>query len=281
VAQFVRTGWRPWARVVVRRRADDFAAATTALDNTTRDKVTAERSLGTAQSEVDSAERELFRSRRDKQDRDTELRELLDSRPYQDAVAAAERVEGLRRTVSGLVQQRQTAQRRLDREQAAVDDARGQAGQARQAADRAEQDARTAAEALRAAAEPAGLADSCDRHLPGRDVDGLAADYAGRAERFAQLRILHAEHDRAAQQAERSALAVQGAERALATAREEEGQARTAVERQVDALREQIRDWAAAARVARCPDRLTEQWCDQVSELTAIEAETGTVQPGA
>src|SRR5262249_19427767 len=45
VAQFVRTGWRPWARVVVRRRADEFAAATTTLDNTTRDKNKAEGSL--------------------------------------------------------------------------------------------------------------------------------------------------------------------------------------------------------------------------------------------
>lgn len=73
VAQFVRTGWRPWARVVMRRRADELAMATTTLDNTTREKNKAEKSLETADADVAAAEADLGRSRRGKQDRDTEL----------------------------------------------------------------------------------------------------------------------------------------------------------------------------------------------------------------
>ena len=52
VAGFVRSGWRPWARVVVRVRADALAAATSRLDQTTKDRRTAERTLTDAEAEV-------------------------------------------------------------------------------------------------------------------------------------------------------------------------------------------------------------------------------------
>lgn len=62
------------------------------MDNTTRDKNKAEKSLETARGDVAAAKRELGQAQQDKQDRDIELRELLDSRSSKDAVAAAGRL---------------------------------------------------------------------------------------------------------------------------------------------------------------------------------------------
>ncbi|HWE89496.1 MAG TPA: TIGR02680 family protein [Pseudonocardiaceae bacterium] len=281
VARFVRGGWRPWARVVLRRRADEFATATTTLDNTTREKTKAQNSLKSAQSEVSTAEQQLKESKQDKQDRDTELRALLDSRPYQDAVAAAERVEALRETVTSLGKQSDAVGARVGREWAAVEGARTKAEAARRAAGEAERTVRATSESVRAASDPAGLAESVDRHLPGRDVDALSAEYALRAERFDRLRELSVVHDNARRDAELSAAAVEQAEHAVATARDEQSRAHDRVEHEVDALRAQIRDWAAAAQVARCPAELIEDWCDAVVELTVIDAESGAVRPGA
>ena len=281
VARFVRTGWKPWARVVVRRRADDLATATTTLDNTTRDKNRADRDLETARSEVRTAERLLGESTRDKQDRDTELRELLDSRPYQDAVAAAGRVDGLRRTVGDLTKRMENARDRLAKEQTAVDSAGKQADKARGTVGAAELKVREASERVLAAAEPAGLAEPVRRHLPGRDIDAVSAEYELRAERFARLRELHGAHDAAERQAERSAQAVRQSQQALSTARDDEDKARASVESHVDALCQDVREWARTARVARCPAEQAEHWCDLAGELTVIDAEAGTVRPGA
>jgi uncharacterized protein (TIGR02680 family) len=281
VAQFVSTGWRPWARVVLRRRADDLATATTTLDNTTREKNKAQKSLEAARGEVAAAEAELDRSRREQRDRGTELRELLDSRSYQDAVSAAVRVESLRREVAALVRQHREAEARLGRERSALADAVTRTERARRAAVEAESRVTAASAELATAATPAGLDDSVRRHLPVHDIDALSADHAGRMERFARLRTLRTEHDKAERQAEKSALAVERAQTALTTARDEESAARSAMERNVEALRELIRDWAGAASVAHCPAAQAENWCDLAVELIAIDPEAGTARLGA
>ncbi|MFF3375419.1 TIGR02680 family protein [Streptomyces sp. NPDC002680] len=281
VARFVSGGWRPWGRVVVRRRADEFAAATTTLDNTTRDKNRAQDVLEKAQSDVRTATGRLAESRQAKQDQTTELRELLDSQPYQDAVAAAERVEGLRRVVAGLTEQTAAARARQGREQVALNEARRQAGEAQREVGKAEEKVRGLESALRSAADSCGLEASADRHLPTRDVEALSADFGTRADRFRTLRELHTEYGEIERRAERSGHEVESAERALATASGDEREARAEAERQVGALREQIRDWAAQSGVARCPAELVEEWCDQVAELTVIDTETGTVHAGA
>lgn len=281
VAQFVRTGWRPWARVVMRRRADEFATATTTLDNTTREKNKAEKSLEVANADVAAAEGDLGRSRETKQDRDTELRELLDSPSYKDAVAATERVDSLRREMRGLEGQHTDARARLDREQKAVDAAVEQVTKARNAASESEQRVRAASADLVTVADTAGLADSVRRHLPDRDVDALVADYAGRAERFARLRELHTQHGSAERKADQSALAVERAQNSLNMARTEESTARTSVQDNLETLRQQVRDWAGDARVAQCPATLAEDWCDLAVELTAIDQEAGTARLGS
>ncbi|HEX2298535.1 MAG TPA: hypothetical protein VHH34_08470, partial [Pseudonocardiaceae bacterium] len=148
VARFVRSGWRPWARVVLRRRADAFASATTTLDNTTRDKRLADEALGRAERSVYTVGNELGTVKQQKQDRDTELRELLESPSYQDAVAAAGRVESLRREVDGLDGQLAAARGRLTAARASVERAGSQASAARNQAGTAEIRAREAVEHL-------------------------------------------------------------------------------------------------------------------------------------
>jgi hypothetical protein len=120
-----------------------------------------------------------------------------------------------------------------------------------------------------------------DRHLSARDVEAIAADFATRAERFGTLRGLHTEYGDVERRAERTGHAVENAERALETAQLDENAARADVEREVDVLRERIRAWAGTSRVAHCPAELTEEWCDQVAELTVIDTDTGTVHAGA
>lgn len=277
VARFVSSGWRPWGRVVVRRRADEFTAATTTLDNTTRDKNRAQGFLEKARADARTATDQLTESRQARQDQTTALRELLDSQPYQDAVSAAERVGGLRRAVTGLTEQTDAARGRLEREQSALDRARRQADRVLGEVGKAEEKVQGLETALRSAAGRCGLEASAERHLPTRDVEALSADYGTRAERFATLSDLHTEHDEAERRAERSAHTVETVEGALDTARRDEGEARTEVEGHVALLREQIRDWAAEAPVGLCPAELVEDWCDQVAELTVVDTETGTV----
>lgn len=96
LAQFVSSGWLPWARVVVRRRADALSSATTEPDNTTKARRLAETALDEANAEVKQVDSQLSGSRNQHTDLTTELRELLDSQAFQDAVSAAQRVESLR-----------------------------------------------------------------------------------------------------------------------------------------------------------------------------------------
>ncbi|MET1071331.1 MAG: hypothetical protein ABWY11_01660 [Umezawaea sp.] len=79
----------------MRNRADELTAATTELDRTTKDRRAAEGALGTAQVLVEGLEGGLLRAQAQRQDFGTALRELLDSRAFQDAASAAGRVEGL------------------------------------------------------------------------------------------------------------------------------------------------------------------------------------------
>ena len=281
VAQFVRTGWRPWVRVVMRRRADELATATTILDNTTRDKNRAETSLQTARGDVGTAEDEQKASRLQHHDRNTELRELLESASYRDAVSAAGRVESLTREAAGLTGQHQDATLRLERERSAVAEAEAAAGRARQATTEAERKAAAASVTLSEVSTPAGLKDSVQKHLPARDIDALWADHTARVDRFAQLRTRQAAHAKAERQVERSAAAVERAQIALTAAGDEETAARATVEQDLDVLRQLIRDWAAAASVAQCTATQAEDWCDLAVELTAVDPEAGTARLGS
>lgn len=280
VADFVRSGWRPWIRLLLRHRADEFAGATTRLDNTTRERNAAEKELVAARSEVVTVETDLGDLRSEKQDRGTELRELLDSRSFQDAAAAAGRVEGLKRDVESLTVQLRRAQGKVSRVQAATADAQGRFDQATGAVEHAEADVRAASGALTEAAGAAGLTGSVERHLPSRDADALSADLGSRTERFAHLRDLNVAYEAVDREANESGRGVERAKKVLDKAIDEERAERDAVEECVETLWRGIRDWADLATIASCSDELVEEWRDLAPGLTVIDTETGRPQPG-
>lgn len=278
VAGFVRSAWLPWARIVVRQRADTFAAARTSLDDTTREKAAAAARLESARAAVTDLTGQLRAARDDHAVSMAELRELLESRPYQDAVTAANRVESLKRDLA--------AWRR------SLTDAKGDAATKREELDRRKNAASTAAEqAARAskavaeraapldeAADPAGLVGSTERHLPGCDVVALRAHLLRRVERFARLRALHDSYDQAHRVTELSAQTVSERQEDDERSRVGERTAQQGVESAVDALRHQIREWAAATTVVDCPADLVEHWCDQVAELTTPGSTTSVAR---
>ncbi|MFD0199931.1 hypothetical protein ACFVG9_04065 [Saccharothrix carnea] len=286
LAAFVRTGWTPWARTVVRHRADALTAATTELDRTTKDRRAAETALTTARGEADKLDKDISRARTHRGDLGTELRELLDSQAFQDAVSAASRVEGLREQLDALTGQLVGVE---DRHAVAAEDmvevAESEANAA-SAAEQAEADVVRASERVQAAGRPAGLHQSAARHLPARDVPALRADLLVRRERFTRLQRLRAEFDRAESNAARSADLLADRESDLNEATEQRELARDGVETAVDTLRRQPQEWNASVVLAQADERTVESWCDLVAELTAVDpagapAEQRGISPAA
>ena len=280
VARFVSRGWRPWVRQVLRRRADGSASATTTLDNTTRARSAAEAELAVAREAVDAAQGELAQARVRERDSGTELRELLDSQAYQDAVAAAGRVESLRADVAGRQDQRGAADQRAQRASAALRAAQDAVEGALAQVAAAEAETQRTADDVARAAEAAGLMASAERHLPGRDVDALAADHQVRTERFGRLRRLHEEHATRDRAASSSGEHLEQAEATQTRARDDEAEAAGAVGTAAGDLELRLRDWAADASVAAPPPELLEEWCGLVPGLTVVDPDDGSVRSG-
>ncbi|MGH3621795.1 MAG: hypothetical protein ACRDQ5_08395, partial [Sciscionella sp.] len=281
LAQFVRTGWRPWASAVVRRRADRLSSATTALDDTTKARRAAEERLATAEAEVHRVEAELERQHRRRTDLDTELRELLNTPAFQEALGAAQRVESLKETLAGLGEQLARTRVRADESRGAFDRATGVHAKARSTVDESTNAVLGSAGAAEAEAGTAGLLESAKRHLPDRDVASLRADLDRRETRFARLRSLEREFAEARSEAERAGQLVQQLSVERERAARAERDAATAVELAVDTVRARIRDWAADAVVAAPAPEQVEDWCDLVAELTAAPDEAEQVSPYA
>ncbi|SDF97468.1 TIGR02680 family protein [Lentzea fradiae] len=271
LAGFVRTGWTPWARTVVRHRADALTAATTELDRTTKDRRAAETALTTARVEADELDKDIRQARTHQSDLSTELRELLDSQAFQDAVSAASRVDGLRNQLGGLAEQLGGVEQR--HAGAAEDVARVAESEAEAASviELAEADVVQASERVEAAGRPAGLHQSVGRHLPIRDVAALRADLSVRQERFTRLQRLRAEFERAESNAARSADLLADRESDLTDAAEQREVARDGVETAVDTLCRQLREWSTSVVLAKADERTVESWCDLVAELTAVD----------
>ncbi|MET8424853.1 TIGR02680 family protein [Nocardia sp. NPDC004860] len=273
IAQFARTGWRPWARIVMRRRSDEMAAATTSLDNTTAAKKAAETQVSQARSALSEARTQLAATKQQHSDSDTALRELLESRSYQDAVAATGRVAALRRECTGLDEQHTAATVRLERERTSEKNAAVRVESARTEAQRAGRTVADAERKLAAAAGDAGLDDAVTRHLPGRDIDALTGELQSRRERFGHLQRLDSARARAERRVERSGHTVERAATAVEKARDDETQSRESVQRDAETLTEQARAWAAEAEVASCSDTMVGEWCDLIAEMTVIDAD--------
>ena len=280
VAAFVVTGWRPWVRTVVRRRADALAEATTALDNTTRDKRQAEQILADAKHALVEVEGEQSRIARTAEDLETQRQALVESQAYQDALSAAQRVDELGRSVDGKRRLWQAATTRLTNAQRHAEAAVARAAAAAQQLAAAESEVDEAARVVTAHAPAAGLAGSAGRHLPERDGPSLQAELDSRLERFRHLRRLHQASIDAERAVERSAQRLELLRAEELTATRDETEATRRVEVAVRELQDGIRSWAARSPVAACDDRQVEAWCDEVTELTQVDRDAGTVHDG-
>ncbi|NNH72798.1 TIGR02680 family protein [Nocardia uniformis] len=276
IAQFVRLGWQPWARVVMRRRSDEMASATTSLDKTTAAKKAAEQQLADAGELLARSETELGTTKRDYSDSNTALRELLESHSYQDAVAAAGRIDSLGQALSGVKAQVIHAAKHVDRERASESKAATTVAQAQANSERAGGAVRTTAEAITEASEPAGLAIAVARYLPDRDVDALAGELQSRTERFEHLRTLDATYSKEAKAAERSGQKVELAAESVDTARAGQDQALATVQVAAQLLEDQVRGWAANAEMSTGDISLVGSWCDLIAGMTEID-DTGSV----
>ncbi|ONI70924.1 TIGR02680 family protein [Actinosynnema sp. ALI-1.44] len=286
LAGFVRTAWTPWARTVVRHRADALTTATTELDRTTKDRRAAETALTTARTEADRLDEDISRARTHQSDLGTELRELLDNKAFQDAVSAASRVDGLREQLGGLAEQLLGVEKRRIGAAADVAEAAEAEATAASGVEQAESETVLASEHVEAVGRPAGLHQSVARHLPARDVSALRADLSVRRDRFTQLQRLRADFDRAESNAVRSAEQLADRESDLNEAAERRELARDGVESAVDTLRRQLREWNASVVHAKVDEQTVESWCDLVAELTAVHpsgapAEQRGISPAA
>lgn len=277
VATFVQSAWTPWARTIVRHRADEFVKATTRLDNTTRERNDAQTALTAATAAVQAAEGERQKTERLLDDRVTESTELAESPAYRQAAAAAIHISALGREVKALADRISQGEQRLEAATRQCGDAAE--WQTAKAADfrSAEQKFGAAIQEVRDAAEVVGVAAMAEQHLSPPDIDALRAAHQLRMERFGRLRGLHSQHAKATAAAERSGQRVEDAQKAATRAEEDKASAAQSVMSRAESLRGEIRRWAAAAQVASCSDDTVEDWCDLVSDLTLFDDETGEV----
>ncbi|WP_109529930.1 MULTISPECIES: TIGR02680 family protein [Nocardia] len=276
IAIFVRTGWRPWAERVLRRRADDMAAATTSLDRTTSDKKAAADTLAAARELRGRSEAQLTRTRDAHTDATTAMRELLESDSYKDAVAATGRIESLRRELGRVGDQHRAAVKAVARESDSEQGAQGKVVRAAEKLQAAQDAVRDVEQAIGVDAKLAGLTESVRRHLPTRDVDALLGAHRSRLERFEHLRALDMRRADAVRRTEVSGKAVEDAQTRLISARATEEQALSAVQAAARTFEARVRDWSGAAEVAAPTEESLADWCDAISELTVID-ETGAV----
>lgn len=267
VATFATTAWLPWARTFVRRRADALSTARTKLDDTTKDKNAAEQQLAAARKQVEEKTNGLNRARQERVDTDIELRELLESRAYLDAVGATDRVSGFKRELASLTKRHAEAEVDASGKRAELSRQMQVVEETRLKAERATLVVAARADSVDGVAGAAGLAASTERSLAERDVDALRADLQRRRERFRRLRSLDRAHAEAQRKAELSAQTVREREDDDERARRDERQAQQAVTDAVDSVQQAIRAWAAGTSALECSEPVIEQWCDLAVEL--------------
>ncbi len=262
VAGFTRRHWLPWARTVVRRRADELSTATTQLDNTTRDRKDAEQRLEAARKKVAGTGEELVRRRAERTDRRTELDELINSSAYRDAVAATARAESLRREADRQARDAEAArnaveaaERRLGAARTAHESAAADHDEARRAVD-----ARVAA--VRGHADAAGLG-VADPH----DIPALRAAHGLRSERLGHLDELLRTWRTADAKVEKAAGLVEEREATAGRLHEAVRAAEGDVVTEAETLAAELDTWVRNLRAAPATGEQVSGWHDLIAEL--------------
>lgn len=279
VATFTRTGWLPWARTVLRLRADAFASATTKLNDTTTARRNAEQALSDAQAVVLELNKKLGKTKQRRTDLSAELRELQESPAYRDAVSAADRVRSLTTHLGSLNTQRRTVEDRRAGEEHELGEQTDAAAEAASKAEEAGLDAGSAADAAAGLAQPIGLRKSVLRHLPTRDLPGLRSDLTSRTERFDRLHELAREHSAVEQAVDKAAELLARRIEDLEDASEKRALAQRELNNAEDTLRTQVRDWNLGTTISTATDEQVEDWCDLVAELAAADPDDSVTTP--
>ncbi|WP_026401300.1 TIGR02680 family protein [Actinomadura rifamycini] len=258
VARFTRRYWLPWARVVVRRRSDDVAAATTKLDRTTRRRKEAEEKLEVVQRKVEEQKVELARTKRTRDDKWAELRQLFDSSAYKDAVAASVNAKALADRAEAAERAARDARRAADRQAkrlAGVDDV---LAEARRKHEEAEREVGRRGDSVLEAARAAGA--DVVRLVEARDVDGLHAAHGARADRFANAARLHREWKAADRRLEESGRTLKSRRDGVVRLEGQVERGDDDVDRAVEALTAALGSWAAALTAAPCTPEQLVSW---------------------
>ncbi|CAM3592739.1 TIGR02680 family protein [Nocardiopsis gilva] len=273
VAEFVRRGWLPWVRMVVRGRADELASATTRLDDTTRDKRKAQNDLATTENELAEKVAEHGAAKSQLDAHQVRLRELLESNAYRDAVSAMQRVEALRHQANR--EQEIAAEHRT-----AVSGCEKWEGRAREKLlkTRTEHDAAVehvegTLQSLRESTTDAGLITAAADLIDSRDVEALRSLYGSRIERLNHLTTLHARWEKAQQRVDQLDSVLEDRDRQEQEARTGVDQAQSSVERATAALEKRLAHWVDALDSAPpTPDQVS-AWHGMVEDASASDAE--------
>lgn len=111
--RFRQRSWLPWARAVVRQRADAAGAARTAFDEVTRRETDARRTVESKAGIKQQREEQASATRREAESKRRAAEELQASVRYQDAQGRITRLENYRKSLAATRQQQERAERDL------------------------------------------------------------------------------------------------------------------------------------------------------------------------
>lgn len=274
VKSYLRRGWIPWADVVLRRAADELAAATTEFDNVTRRFRDAEQTLANAEKHLTEIRRQRNEARRSWDDLAAEYDTLIKSRAYLDAQAATDRVEAMSREAAKAAARAGDLAAELKAAHATAERSAEQLTKAEAEARGARKNRDAAAETCAKAFEAAGLPAAAGWATAG-DVDRLQVASTERRTHVNKLRQLIRVTDRAeAEHRNRDSLLAEATGREIAR-----GEAVDQADRAAAAALQELSD-ALEAWVVRLPEdvpsaELREQW------LAAVTTEASAVHPRA
>lgn len=271
---FIKRGWEPWANATIRRYADDLAAATTRLDDVTREDRRADADLTAARDSATETADEHEQAKLDHQDAVLRYDEHLRSSAYRDAVSATNRIESLTKTAEQSQRNADTLSDALAR----AEKVRGRRAAAVEQAVAAVEHASTAVTAraadARATLPKATLADEAPTWLDQADTARLLAACRQQKGRVRDVRTL-------LRAAERKDAAAQLTEQALLTAEQElkmRTAARTAAETALDTelqhLSDAVESWALGLDESPS-SMLRQEWLDAVTTMA------GAPRPGS
>lgn len=274
VKSYLKKAWKPWADAVLRRAADELAAATTNFDNVTRNFRDAETRLQRAQAALRDSEREYTAARAEWTELGTDYDTLIRSRAYLDAQSATDRVRQLETTAEGATGRSNQLADELTAARSTAERSAAQLVRAETTAREAEAAREAAAAVAMGAFTAAGLPHAAAWVASG-DTDRLRVAATERRAHVAQLRRLiaatvKAEAEHAHQERRLGDAAGRETHRRTASAVADEESATS-----LQALSDDLETWSAALPEQPPTTNQRDAWID------AVTAEVSSPRPRA